>query len=143
VVAPPFTDPKANEVFDEPRIRASLDNQWFVVVTSGSGVKELEPELEATLGRLEQRVGTARRHAIGETRSTFSRSQQPLSGSGVRSAFVFGEPASGEPRILVSQAESSVGTSGALPSAIERVFAKHNNQRKLRARAWNRFIRRG
>jgi hypothetical protein len=124
------------------RVRAAMENgnfrgqglrhQWWVIFTSGRGIREIEAALQAILERLESEG-----HDMATTRyegndASLVETANALRDLGVSSVSVWdAEPDPDEPRIVLSQATSSIGTAGALTAAIEAVFEKRDNQTKL------------
>jgi hypothetical protein len=115
-------------LFDEEGLSA----QWLVVIATGIGIRELHPALEETLRVLEteNRSELTVRYDGDDTRLKDAAAK--LLQLGVRSVTVFDpDPAPDEPRVLLAQSDSSIGGSGALPTALARVLAKGDNQAKL------------
>jgi hypothetical protein len=109
-----------------------LRNQWLVVFPSGIGVREIEEPLTEVLLRLEgegRSFATKRYEGDDEILIEIA---ELLNGLPVNSVSVFDpDPPAAEPRILLAQSDSSIGTAGALPAALATIFQKGDNQDKL------------
>jgi hypothetical protein len=119
-----------------------LHHQWWVIFPTGIGLREIEEPLTEVLLRLEKEgKGWATKRYEGDD-TTLTEVAEILSGLPVNSVSVFDpDPSPHEPRILLSQSDSSTGSAGALPAALAAVFKKGDNQQKLaRAKADERHL---
>jgi hypothetical protein len=109
-----------------------LHHQWWVIFPPGIGLREIEEPLTEVLLRLEHEgKGWATKRYQGDD-TTLTEVAEILSGLPVNSVSVFDpDPSPHEPRILLSQSDSSIGSAGALPAALAAVFQKGDNQQKL------------
>jgi hypothetical protein len=109
-----------------------LHHQWWVVFPTGIGVREIEDPLTEVLLRLESEGRNfANRRYQGDDKILIEIAKI-LQRLPVNSVSVFDpDPPPAEPHILLSQSDSSIGTSGALPAALAAVFQKGDNQEKL------------
>lgn len=110
----------------------TLAHQWWVITPTGGDIRALQPRLEGALARLErtgQEFATSRYD--GED-ATLREVAAELTDLRVNSVSLWeADPPRDQPRILVSQSDSSIGTAGALPAALAAVFEKGDNQEKL------------
>lgn len=110
-----------------------LRYQWWVIFDSGSGIREMEAPLHEILKRLESddhRWATAS-YDLDDV--PLIKTANALKKLGVSSVEVWdNDPDPDEPRIVLSQSKSTIGTAAALIAAIEAVFEKDDNQKKLK-----------
>lgn len=110
---------------------AGLQSQWWVIFPTGIGLREIEEPLTKVLLRLEREDRSFASSRYQGDDATLTEIAETLKGLPVNSVSMWPDGSSDEPRILLSQSDSSIGTAGALPAALDAVFLKDDNQRKL------------
>jgi hypothetical protein len=122
---------------ESERLRGNLSgehlvHQWWVVVPSGVGIRDLQPGLDEVLAQLEREGRTSATSRYEGDDEVLREAADVLRELRVNSVSVWDEsPPEEQPRILISQSERTIGTSGALPAALTAVFDKGDNQEKL------------
>ena len=120
----------------------TLTHQWWVVVPTGIGIRELQPRLAEVLARLEGEKKTEATSRYNGDDAILRDAAAVLTDLRVNTVIVWEEsPPDDQPRVLISQSERQVGTAGSLPGALASVFEKRDNQAKLaRAEADERHL---
>jgi hypothetical protein len=120
----------------------SLRSQWWIVLPTGTGIRDLQPRLEELLARLEAEGADSATSDYDGDDPVLSEIAAGLAGLRVNSVNVWIAAApDDQPRLLISQSERRIGTAGSLPGAIAAVFEKRDNQEKLaRAEADERHL---
>lgn len=110
----------------------TLAHQWWVITPTGGEIRALQPRLEEVLAQLEAAGRTSATSRYEGNEALLRAIAATLAELRVSSASIWEhDPSADQPKILVSQSDSRIGTAGALPAAITAVFGKRDNQEKL------------